>query len=227
MYEFPEDVAELVRLYERLYELTDGAVTPLVGQSLSALGYDKSYSLHAGAPQKVQAWDDVMRWDGRVITTSRPLELDFGAAGKGYLVDVVASILDEYGVHDFVIDASGDIRTSGQATQIIGLENPYDTTMVIGTVELHDASLCASATNRRSWGNGLHHVIDGHTGKPTEDVVATWVVADSTALADGLATALFFVEPDKLQSIGRFQFVRLLANGSVESSDDFVGQLFI
>jgi thiamine biosynthesis lipoprotein len=60
---------------------------------------------------------------------------------------------------------------------------------VIGVVDLVNRALCASAVNRRTWGEGLHHVIDGRTRKPTTEVVATWVIADDAATADGLARA--------------------------------------
>jgi thiamine biosynthesis lipoprotein len=225
-YIFPDDSSELVKLYRALYDATDGAVSPLVGDTLSSLGYDKDYSLHGGAPKPVPEWDDVMQWDGPRVVTSQPVIIDFGAVGKGYLVDKVADVLESEGIADYVIDASGDIRTRGQK-QVVGLENPFDTTMVIGAVELQHASLCGSATNRRSWGNGLHHVIDGRTGEPTQTIVATWVVADSTALADGLATALFFADAAQLQTVGDFEFVRLYHDGHIEHSAGFVGELFV
>jgi thiamine biosynthesis lipoprotein len=177
-------------------------------------------------PEDVPRWDDVMTWDGTKVTTTQPILLDFGAVGKGYLVDLVAELLEQRGVGEYVIDASGDIRHHGGNEQIIGLENPMDPSLAIGTAKLQNASLCASATNRRKWGNGLHHVIDGRTGKPTDDVIATWVVADTTAAADGLATALFFVGAERLKD-WKFQYVRLHSDGKIEHSHDFVGELFI
>jgi thiamine biosynthesis lipoprotein len=226
-YEFPDDVIELIDIYYQLYEATNGALTPLIGDSLSALGYDKNYSLKKKRPKPVPTWGEVMQWNGRKVTTYQPAIVDFGAVGKGYLVDEIAKILEINEVGEYIIDASGDIRHRGGDIQVIGLENPYDSTMVIGVATVQNKSLCASASNRRSWGEGLHHVIDGRTGKPTNDVIATWVVADSTALADGFATALFFVPPSKLRHIAEFQFVRLHTDGHIEHSPDFVGELYI
>lgn len=226
-YEFPADVIDLLALYRALYDATDGAVTPLVGDSLSALGYDKDYSLKNTGSVKAPVWDEVMRWQRRTLTTTQPVLLDFGAAGKGYLVDKVTGLLEREGVHDYVIDASGDIRHQGVDKQMIGLENPHDPSLVIGVAELQNASLCGSATNRRSWGKDLHHVIDGRTGEPTQNIVATWAVAASTALADGLATALFFAGAEQLQTVGDFEFVRLHHDGHIEHSAGFVGELFV
>jgi aryl-alcohol dehydrogenase-like predicted oxidoreductase len=84
----------------------------------------------------------------------------------------------------------------------------------------------ASAVNRRAWGDGLHHVLDARTGVPVRDVVATWVVADEAATADGLATALFFTRGDYLAEVFRFSYVRMFANGRAEISQNFDGEFF-
>ncbi len=225
-YEFPDDVVEFVELYKRLYDATNGAMSPLVGSSLSVLGYDKDYSLHAGQPVAAPDWK-VTKWSGRILTTTQPVLLDFGAVGKGYLVDEVAEILEARGVADYVIDASGDVRHRGDDVQTIGLENPFDPLMVIGAAKVQSASLCASATNRRRWSDGLHHVVDARTGESTRDIVATWAVANSTALADGIATGLFFADAKQLEAVGSFEYVRMFADGHIEYSDGFVGELFI
>ena len=121
--------------------------------------------------------------------------IDVGAAGKGYLVDLIARALLDDGIDEFVVDGSGDLRHRGAEPVVVGLEHPTRPGRVIGTVPLRDAALCASATTRRAWGEGLHHVHDGRTGRPVSDVVATWVIAADAATADGLATALFVSEP--------------------------------
>jgi thiamine biosynthesis lipoprotein len=226
-YTFPDDVVGMLGLYRKLYDATDGAMTPLVGDGLSALGYDKDYSFKKTGQKTAPQWDATMTWDGPRVTTTYPVILDFGAIGKGYLVDLVGEILQQHNVTDYVVDAGGDMRHRGSDTQTVGLENPFDASMVIGAVPLQNASLCGSATNRRRWGNDLHHVIDGRTGLPVTEIAATWVVASTTALADALATALFFVTADKLVGIGDFQFVRMYYDGRIEHSDDFVGELFI
>jgi len=225
-YVFPNDSIKLLELYRGLYDATKGAMTPFIGDTLGALGYDKTYSLMPGSAQPVMAWDDVMRWSGTTVIVTKPTMIDVGAIGKGYLVDEVAMILEGHGVDRYVVDASGDMRCRGD-TQTVGLEHPYDTSMVIGVAQLQDASLCGSATNRRRWGSDLHHVIDGRTGRPTQNVVATWVVAATTALADGLATALFFVDADDLKTTYDFEFVRMYHDGHVERSAGFVGKLFL
>src|SRR6185503_10886775 len=92
-FELPADSAALFGLYRRLYDATAGAVTPLVGRLLSDAGYDAAYGLRPGTLSAPPAWDEAMRFEDGVLTTTRPVLLDFGAAGKGYLVDLVAQVL--------------------------------------------------------------------------------------------------------------------------------------
>lgn len=223
-YVFPDDAKKLIEYYDYLYKQTDGAVSPLVGNILDDAGYDKHYSLQPGRVTVAPVWHDVMQWQDTTLRTTRAVLLDFGAAGKGYLVDLIGEILEQYDHTNYVIDASGDSRSRGWV-QTIGLENPFDPTMVIGTVEVENASLCASAVNRRAWGN-WHHIVDPRNAQPVRDVVATWVIAPTTLQADGLATALFFALDTSMldESIA---FVRLFADGAVERSPAFVGELFI
>lgn len=229
---FPAEDAPLFELYDRLHAATDGAVDPLVGRVLELLGYDRTYSFRPDAVGLAQWGDGRPTWardvkrDGTALTTSRPLVVDFGAAGKGYLVDVLSALLHADGVYDFLVDGSGDLRHAGAAAARIGLEDPFNPDRVIGVAALNNGALCASAVNRRAWGEGLHHVIDARTGGPVRDVVATWVTAETAVLADGLATALFFVPPERLAGVFHFAYVRLLADGRAEASPNFEGDLF-
>ena len=213
----PPDSIELFALYDQLYAATNGAVDPLVGKDLELLGYDADYSL-TPHPDSAEARDrprwpaDVPR-EGRWIATSRAVVIDVGAAGKGYLVDQIAALLGRAGIMRAVVDGSGDLRVGGNQTVRVGLEHPTSPGQAIGVAEVGGAmqgrALCASAVNRRRWGRGLHHVIDGRTGRPTEDVLATWVIADRAAVADGVATALFFADPDRLTDRFDFRYVRI------------------
>ncbi len=227
VHEFPADAPALFDLYRALYEATDGAVTPLVGRTLENLGYDRAYSLRPmGVPTRVPAWDDSVAWDGHALTTVTPVVVDVGAAGKGYLVDLVGDILSEAGIRDFIVDGSGDLLHAGDGIARIALEHPLDATMAIGIANLSNASLCASASNRRSW-RDLHHIIDPATGLPTRDVIATWAIASTALVADGLATALFFTGADRLADVADFTYVRMFADGRVEHSAEFDGELFL
>ncbi|GAA4030205.1 FAD:protein FMN transferase [Arthrobacter methylotrophus] len=223
----PSGASGLEALFRKLYRLSSGAVTPLIGGSLEQLGYGPGYALQAlGDPVPAPRWEDVLVWNGTQVTTSVPLVLDIGAAGKGQLVDLTAAVLRSTGTTEFLVDASGDMLHSGTEPLGVALEHPYDPTQAIGVVELHDGALCASAANRRAWGDGLHHVLDGATGRPIETVVATWTTAATAMEADALATALFMVDPTVLEEEFEFSWLKVYSDGHAAFSAGFEGTLF-
>jgi thiamine biosynthesis lipoprotein len=226
----PDDAGPLLELYRELYSASAGRVSPLVGRALESLGYDASYRLTPTVTRApVPAWSEVIAWDGEHLDTVAPVLLDVGAAGKGYLVDLVGDLLSELGVTQHVVDAGGDLRTRGVPLRV-ALEHPADPSKAIGVVELGgtaaDGALCASASNRRAWGEGLHHVLDALTGEPTADVVASWAIAPTALLADGAATALFFDTDPRFFADHGISTVRMFSNGRVEHSPTFSGELF-
>ena len=226
-YELPAGAAALGPLYETLYRLSGGAMTPLIGGSLEHLGYDAGYSLRPdGPPLPAPPWDEVLDWQGTVLTTRAPVVIDVGAAGKGQLADLLSAVLREGGVREHFIDASGDLLNAGPAPVDVGLEHPYDPARAIGIVSLGTGALCASAANRRAWGDGLHHVLDGTTGAPVRTVVASWAMAASAMTADALATALFFVDGFRLQQEFDCSWLTVYSDGHAEYSADFEGVLF-
>lgn len=221
----PPDAAAMLGMYRELSAATDGAVTPLIGGSLEALGYGA-----AATPQRSAAvsapsgWERLLRWDEQALTLAEPAVIDVGALGKGRLVDLVWALL--HGIPGRVtVDASGDLRVSGGVSRV-ALEHPRDATRAIGVVVVRDAALCASATNRRIWGDGLHHVLDGRTGLPVREWVATWALAPDAMRADALATALFFDGGPALAERWDCHWVRMGADGRVEHSAGLDGELF-
>lgn len=222
----PDEADALLGFYDELHDLTGGGVNPLIGRTLSDLGYDADYSLvPADRPAPVPAWESVV-WQPPVLVTAEPVVLDVGAAGKGLLVDLVSAVLRRHRQW-FTIDASGDLLHYGTAPLRVGLEHPLDPTRAIAVADLVPGqALCASASNRRAWGDGLHHVLDARTGRPTGDILASWVVATSCMAADGLATAHFLVEPAALMGRFEHEFCRMHADGRIEWSPDFPGEVF-
>ena len=224
-YTLPTDARPLLQVYKELYVLTDSRMTPLIGATLEAAGYDATYSFTQSPAQVVPPFS-ALGWDeGNSVTVTESVVLDVGAAGKGYLVDIVCEILDSNEIREYTVDASGDIRTNG-VIERVGLEHPGDPSKIIGVCSVQNESLCASAINRRAW-NGIHHVFDPQTLKPTNTLVASWVVSDSGLVADGLATALFFVSPSELAKKYAFEYVTLDVRGAIDVSPGFNGELFV
>lgn len=234
----PDEADVLLRLYDHLDRLTDGAVNPLVGRGLEQLGYDASYSLQArGAGLTAPRWSTVRHGedtDGQPwLETDVPVLLNVGAVGKGLLVDLVSMLVRTRPTPtDVTVDAGGDLRHTGAPIQV-ALEHPGDPTRALGVVRVGDgvrAALAGSSVNRRRWpgpdGTSLHHVLDARTGEPHEAVHATWALADDAATADAAATALFFTPPSAVAAALDVEWVVLDARGRLTGSPDLHGELF-
>lgn len=221
----PTDAAAMLDAYRELSEATGGAVNPLVGESLSVLGYDADFTLVAGAPKTAPAdWTSILTWSDTRLSAAAPGQIDVGALGKGRLVDLVLAVLA--GVQgSVVVDAGGDIAVRGDEVRI-GLEHPFDQTRAIGVASIRDRALCASAINRRAWGEGLHHVLDARTGTPVRTWAATWAIAPDAMHADAVATALFFDGGAALAARWGVEWVRMSTAGGVERSPNCPAELF-
>lgn len=222
IYPLPEDAYPLLQFYEQLYRATTGSVTPLIGQTMSDAGYDAAYSLRPKQLHRPPEWDQVLRYDKRHITLHQPALLDFGAAGKGYLVDLVHELLVQAGSVRHSVNAGGDIfyYATDDERLDVGLENPQNPQEAIGVASIHNQSICASSGSRRAWGK-YHHIIDPFVLQSPRDVMATWVAADTAMQADGLATALFFTKPVVLQKQFTFSYALLDSDLQLTRSHDF------
>lgn len=221
----PPDTAVMLAAYRELSDATGGAVNPLVGAALESLGYDPAYTLAAGTAQgSPSQWERMLTWSHTTLSLTGPAVIDVGALGKGRLVDLVASQLTDVPGR-VIVDAGGDLRVTG-GTARVALEHPYRAESAIGIVEVTDRALCASAVNRRAWGDGLHHVLDARTGHPVRSWAATWALAADAMRADAVATALFFDGGAELASRWGVDWVRMATDGRVERSTGFGGELF-
>lgn len=222
----PADAVAMLDAYRELDAATAGAVNPLVGESLARRGYDADYSFVDRGAAPAPSWRQVVEWDAQTLRLAQPALLDVGALGKGRLVDLVAEILAASVAGGFVVDASGDMAVRGGPVRV-GLEHPFDPSRAIGVFEVEDAALCASATNRRAWGEGLHHVLDARTGVPVRTIAATWALASDAMHADAAATALFFDGGPELAADWGVSWVRMTTDGTVEWSVDQKAELFL
>lgn len=250
-FEFPAWTQPLFAIYDEFYDATRGAFDACIGADLLALGYDNSVQFVpestvsasensgsvSGSWSKYRRalpvkWADISRDDsGTTLHTNQPVQLDFGAAGKGYFVDLVTNILkDELGDDslsdcDFLVNAGGDMRAcfSDEDYQIkVALENPFDTTQAVGVASIASGALCASSAARKRWkvkdanclaDNAFEsnliatHLINALDGVPSQKLSASWAYipaktcAFPTAYADALATALFVSQENDLQKI--------------------------
>lgn len=94
-------------------------------------------------------WSADVERHGTTLVTRGPVALDFGACGKGYLVDLLAGMLGDGAGHpqpiQYVIDAGGDLLVHTDEPITIALEDPADPANAVGTVEISHGAFCASS----------------------------------------------------------------------------------
>ena len=225
-YVLPEDSKKLFEIYFDLYKKTGGLFTPLVGDMLSDAGYGAGYSLKQKKELIVPLeWEDVMEFNFSKLKIKIQTILDFGAGGKGYLVDIVGALLEQNNITKYCIDAGGDILHKNNQEIKVGLENPFSLDEVVGVVNLQNKSICGSAGTRRKWGE-FNHIMNPKTLKSATDVVAVWVVADTALVADCIATCLFFVNPCILSDSYQFEYCIVKSDHSILQSTNFDAEIF-
>jgi len=228
-FELPKEAKELFDIYYELYKLTNGSFTPFIGKTLEEAGYDKTYSFKQKELSKSVSWEDILSYEHQNIVVKNPIQLDFGAAGKGYIIDLVGKLLEDKCIYTYCIDAGHDIlyKTDQQDEKPlrIGLEHPNDITKVIGVTNILNNSICGSSGNRRNWGK-YHHIIDANSLESPKDIISTWVITAKTIEADALSTSLFFVKPEILLSKYDFEYLILYNDSTINKSQNFPGEMF-
>ncbi len=224
-YKLSADFKEMFDLYLKLYKLTEGKFTPLIGQVLSDAGYNLDYSFIKRKLTQPQRLETLMSYKFPKLTLKTPALFDFGGIGKGYLIDIISNLLEKNNISSYCIDAGGDIFYKGEENLRVGLENPEDLNQVIGVSEIKNQSIAASSGNRRKWGD-FHHIIDPQTLTSPKNILATWVIADKAVVADSLATALFLVSKDKLTPHFHFEYLILYPDFTIDKSEGFNAEIF-
>ncbi len=224
----PRDFTVMMKLYFKLFVETNGKCNPLIGELLNDIGYDPSYSLKPKeivhtAPNLIESIKII---DDTTIELLHPVQFDFGCLGKGYFVDKTSAYLTSLGLKRTLVNGSGDIFYEGNGIPIrAGLEDPSDPTKVVGVIELEKGGFCASGSNRRRWGKH-HHIVDATTAISPEEIVASWVRAESCMLADGLATCVFLTPPETLQKHFDFEYCVMNPERRVKKSEGLIVELF-
>jgi thiamine biosynthesis lipoprotein len=134
------------------------------------------------------------------------VRIDLSSIAKGYAVDQAAEFLIGRGISNFMIEVGGEIRVHGNSARggawNIAVEAP-----LIGVrqsqriMSLKDMGVATSGDYRNYFeenGRRYSHIIDPQTGRPvTHDLASVTVLSPSCMQADGLATAILVLGPEK------------------------------
>ena len=141
------------------------------------------------------------------IRKRQGVAMDLSGIAKGYAVDKVAELLAYAGYTDFMVEIGGELRLQGNNPRgtawRIAIEQPDDSLVgqVQQAISVSGVGMATSGDYRNYFeydGRRYSHTIDPNTGYPvTHKLASVTVVADSSAYADGLATAISVLGADK------------------------------
>ncbi|MGB7804905.1 MAG: FAD:protein FMN transferase, partial [Actinomycetota bacterium] len=186
----------VVRLALDHASATGGLFDPPVLHALMAAGYERDFDeVLAGArgalypPEPCGRWNEVEVRPG-AVRLPPGVGLDLGGIAKGWTADLAAAGAVDAGLAWALVAAGGDLAIVGDAPLLeIPIEDPETLEGSMATLRLDRGALATSSVAKRSWGPGLHHVIDPRSGAPMRsDTVQATVWAPTCAEAEVLAT---------------------------------------
>lgn len=189
----------------RIAGLTGGAFDPTVGPLVHRFGFGPVEGGFGGG------YGD-LEFTERGLRKARPdLTLDLCGAAKGYALDEMARALKGLGLRAFVVEAGGEVLARGAHPDgrdwQVAIETAATESAAPGSaglqriVRLDGRALATSGDSvngGRAGGARFNHLIDPRSRRPVDNGVASVSVIDKSAMrADGLATGLFVMGPDR------------------------------
>lgn len=142
--------------------------------------------------------------NGETVTLPEGVMIDLGAVAKGYTGDVLASLMERYGVESALFDLGGNVHTVGAkpdgAPWRVAVKDPQNNGGYLGILDIEDKAVVTSGGYERYFereGERYWHILDPRTGRPAESgLISVTVISDSGMLSDALSTALFVMGAD-------------------------------
>lgn len=213
--EVSDETWEMIRASKELAELTEGLFDPTIGPlsnlwEINASTEDRDWIPKEESIEKSLKKVDYKKIDVRdnfrIFLEEELMEIDLGAAAKGYAADEAKRVLLESGCTSAIIDLGGNLhavgeKPSGEAWKI-GVQDPRsDNQGYIGVIKLKDKSIVTSGDYERFFeldGVRYHHIIDPKTGYPSNnDLASATIISDSSFQGDVFSTASFIMGLEK------------------------------
>ena len=202
-----------------LADETDGAVDPTLGalvdlwgfgppgpRPLDAFGqgFTVPFEEEIAAARALSGWGRLrLNRAARGVQQLGGVKLDFSGIAKGHAVDKVSERLTAMGATHHLVEIGGELRGAGvkpdgrpwwaELQQAPGAPAPRT------VAALFDLAVATSGDWVRRYevyGQAYSHTIDGRTGRPVDNGVASvTVLADTAMYADAMATALTVMGP--------------------------------
>ncbi len=192
---------EVYELAQTVSKETDGAFDITVAPLVNAWGFGFK---HEQLPTRKQV-------DSLLLIRN---QFDFAAIAKGYGCDVIARLMQQRGIQNYMIEIGGEVITKGISPSRlpwrIGVVKPTEDSLgtggeLLATLNLSDCSMATSGNYRNFYykdGKKYAHTIDPHTGYPVQhSLLSATVLAPNCATADAYATSFMVMGLDKAREL--------------------------
>jgi thiamine biosynthesis lipoprotein len=204
----PPELTSLVSWAQHFNQLSGGAfdvtVKPLIDLFDNTLGRDGGTF-----PRDDQIADALALVDaggvevakGSVRFKKPGMGVTLDGIAKGHIVDTMSAALAARGVKSHLINAGGDIRTSGSTVDgdlwRIAVEDPHKKRNYPDVIHMADGAVATSGNYEIFYDKEkvFHHVVDPRTGASPHHSTSVTVRTTSVMVADALSTGIFVVEP--------------------------------
>ena len=238
----PTSILELIRVGEQLSVQSDGSYDLTVEPLLNLWGFgpqargEKVPTAEALAEARKRVGHQHLRIEGDRLCKDAAVEVDFNSIAAGYAVDMIAARLEAMGIHDYLAEATGELKASGHKADgspwRIALEEPRDDRQVAERVIAVDGFGLSTSGDYRNYfeqdGQRFSHTFDARSGAPVSHKLASVTVIHPSALmADGLSTLLLILGPERgwdyaeKHDIGAFFVIRADTGFVTRSSHAF------
>lgn len=230
----PAELTELLERARDYHGLTGGAFDPTVKPVLDL------FSSTARRDPQVRIADADLRAllplvdmralriaPGSLRLEKRGMGLTLDGLAKGRIVDLASESLRALGAENHLVDAGGDIRTSGERALgrpwAVAVQNPTGGDFP-AVLRMRDGAVATSGAYEIWFGENrlCSHIVDPRSGRSPALLSSATVRAASVADADALSTALFVASPrrglDLIDSLPGTEALLLTAGGSCLAS---------
>jgi thiamine biosynthesis lipoprotein len=129
---------------------------------------------------------------------SNHVQIDLGGIGKGYAVDQIKVLLDDWGIETALVNAGQSTMCAlrapdGRPGWPMRILDPSNETDVLARLFLQDKAISASAAD------ASNNLLDPYSGFQVDRWLGTWSAAPTALLADALSTAFFVMNEDAVR----------------------------
>ncbi len=210
----PEHLADVLRFGLQLHDDSNGAFDMTVRPLVALWGFagpDRRSRLPSDAEidaTRARLGSDRIEFsaDGSRVRRLADVSIDVDAIAPGYAADVIAEWLTSQGFPNHLVEIGGEVRVDGHrpdgSAWRLGVEQPLVRRGEIERVIAVTHGGIATSGDYRAFeeidGKRYSHTIDPATGRPVQHALASvTVVAPSGLIADGYATTLMVLGPDR------------------------------